>query len=75
MDCHLSGWRNIININHSIELEDGSYKYQGTITGRELDFLVEYAINQLLMQGALPFLTEGSEITDALVHSESDVQQ
>lgn len=64
-----------MNINHSVELEDGTYKYQGTITGRELDFLVEYAINQLLMQGALPFLSEESETTDALVHTESTTAQ
>jgi hypothetical protein len=75
VDCHLSGWRNIINISHSIELEDGTYKYQGIITGRELDFLVEYAINQLLMQGALPFLSEGSDTAEGLIMPESDTQQ
>lgn len=64
-----------MQINHSVELEDGSYKYQGNITGRELDFLVEFAINQLLMQGALPFLTEGSESTAALAMPEHDTQQ
>jgi hypothetical protein len=64
-----------MQIKHSVELEDGSYTYQGNITGKELDFLVEYAINNLLMQGAFPFLTEGSETTDALVHAESEVPQ
>lgn len=64
-----------MNITHSVELEDGTYKYQGTITGRELDFLVEFAINQLLMQGALPFLMENSEATSALAMPESDTQQ
>lgn len=67
--------RIIINIDHSVELEDGSYKYQGTITGRELDFLVEFAINELLMRGALPFLSSDGEAVDALVHAESDMQQ
>jgi hypothetical protein len=64
-----------MQVNHSVELEDGSYTYQGTITGKELDFLVEYAINQLLMQGALPFLTEDGDVADALIHPESEVAQ
>lgn len=64
-----------MQISHSVELEDGSYTYQGTITGRELDFLVEYAINQLLMQGALPFLSEESEATDTLVMPEHNIEQ
>jgi hypothetical protein len=64
-----------MNITHSVELEDGTYKYQGNITGRELDFLVEYAINNLLMQGALPFLNEGSETTEALVMPEVSTEQ
>lgn len=38
-------------------MEDGSYTYQGTFEGRELDFLVEYAVNSLLAKGALPFVS------------------
>lgn len=64
-----------MNIKHSVELEDGSYTYQGNITGKELDFLVEYAINNLLMQGALPFLNEASETTQGLVMPEAITKQ
>lgn len=64
-----------MHVKHSVEMEDGSYTYQGNITGRELDFLVEYAINNLLMQGALPFLHEASETTDSLVMPESNTEQ
>lgn len=64
-----------MQIKHSVEMEDGSYTYQGNITGKELDFLVEYAINNLLMQGALPFLHEHGEATDALVMPESNTEQ
>jgi hypothetical protein len=64
-----------MKINHSVELEDGSYTYQGNLTGKELDFLVEYAINNLLMQGALPFLHEGSETTGELVMPETNREQ
>lgn len=43
-------------MKHSTELEDGTYTYQGEFIGPELDFLVEYAINSLLAQGAFPFV-------------------
>lgn len=64
-----------MQVNHSVELEDGTYKYQGTITGKELAFLVEFAINQLLMQGALPFLTGDGDAVEGLIMPESDTQQ
>lgn len=64
-----------MNIKQSVELEDGSYTYQGNITGKELEFLVEYAINNLLMQGALPFLSENSETAEALVMAEHETAQ
>lgn len=64
-----------MHIKQSVELEDGSYTYQGTFTGKELDFLVEYAVNQLLMQGALPFLSEDSEAHGALVMNEHETAQ
>jgi hypothetical protein len=37
-------------------MPDGSYTYQGSFTGKELDFLVEFAINSLLAKGAFPFV-------------------
>jgi hypothetical protein len=45
-----------LQIKHSIELPDGSYTYQGNISGKELDFLVEFALNNLVAQGAFPFV-------------------
>ena len=45
-----------MKIKHSVQLPDGEYTYQGEFTGRELDFLVEFAINSLLAQGAFPFV-------------------
>ena len=39
-------------------MPDGTYKYQGTLQGAELKFLVEYAINALMMSGAFPFVHE-----------------
>lgn len=47
-----------MEISHSVELPDGSYKFQGTLEGPELKFLVEYAINSLMATGAFPFIHE-----------------
>lgn len=47
-----------MKIKQAVELEDGSYVYQGEVTGPELKFFVEFAINELLMRGALPFLND-----------------
>jgi hypothetical protein len=64
-----------MKVNHSIELEDGTYKYQGTITGKELDFLVEYAINNLVVQGAFPFVHGDTMDEAAFPVPESPVEQ
>lgn len=64
-----------MQIRHSVELEDGSYTYQGNISGKELDFLVEYAVNSLLAQGALPFLHEDGETIGSTVMPESTTEQ
>jgi hypothetical protein len=64
-----------MKINHSVELEDGSYTYQGNITGKELEFFVEYAINNLLAQGALPFLTEDGDTVKYMVVPETNSEQ
>lgn len=62
-------------INHSVELEDGTYKYQGTLSGKELDFLVEHSINDLLARGALPFIHEDSVAASDLVMPENTTEQ
>lgn len=64
-----------MQIKTSVELEDGSYTYQGTFSGKELDFLVEFAVNNLLMQGALPFVTEDGETYGNIVMPENDTEQ
>lgn len=45
-----------MHIKHSVEKPDGTYVYQGEFTGKELDFLVEYACNSLMAAGAFPFI-------------------
>lgn len=47
-----------MKIVHTVEKPDGSVTFQGNVAGSELAFLLEYAVNGLLEQGALPFLTK-----------------
>jgi hypothetical protein len=44
-----------IKINKSIETKDGGLTFQGEIEGPELNFLIEFALNELARKGALPF--------------------
>lgn len=47
-----------MEIKHSIERPDGTYQFQGELTGPELQFIVEYGINGLMASGAFPFVHE-----------------
>lgn len=42
-----------MKINHVVELEDGTAKFEGTLEGAELDFVVEMGLNILLAHGAI----------------------
>lgn len=44
-----------MRISKTVEREDGSVVFQGTLEGPELDFVVEMGVNVLMKQGALPF--------------------
>lgn len=63
-----------MEIKHAIEKEDGTYVYQGSFSGKELDFLVEYAINALLAIGAFPFVME-EMMDNSDVHAMSETEQ
>ncbi len=63
-----------MQITKSVEKEDGTYVYQGSFTGKELDFLVEFACNHLMAIGAFPFVTE-EQVEDADVHPMSETAQ
>lgn len=47
-----------MNINHVVETEQGTVKFQGTVTGPELAFIVETGINTLIELGAIPFASK-----------------
>lgn len=56
-------------------MPDGSYTYQGVLTGKELEFVVEVGINQLMMTGALPFLPDTSDKMNDLVMPANKTEQ
>lgn len=47
-----------MEIKHGVETEEGSYVFQGKLEGPELKFVVEFGLNQLMANGAFPFVTE-----------------
>lgn len=47
-----------MQINHLVELPDGSVKFQGTLEGPELAIVLEAGLNLLLGEGALPFVSK-----------------
>jgi len=61
-----------MNINHIVELPDGSVKFQGTLEGPELAIVLETGLNYLLQEGALPFLSkEGYDKLNVVEPSET----
>lgn len=64
-----------MQIKHSVEKEDGTYVYQGSFSGKELDFLVEYACNSLMAAGAFPFMTAEKAMETGVPFPSSDTAQ
>lgn len=64
-----------MKIKHSVEKPDGSYVYQGEFSGKELDFLVEFACNSLMAQGAYPFVTKEKAETSSMPFPTTDTTQ
>ncbi len=65
-----------MKINHSVEKDDGTYVMQGTLTGKELEFIVEVGCNYLLAQGAFPFLSADEDESDPVIpHPTPDMAQ
>jgi hypothetical protein len=56
-----------MKIKNIVEKEDGSVVFQGTLVGPELAFVVEYGLNRLLVEGALPFVTKTSTTAASLM--------
>jgi hypothetical protein len=44
-------------IEKTLKTKDGSYRFSGEITEQEHDFILSVGLNELLQNGALPFIT------------------
>lgn len=49
-----------MQVKRGIERPDGSFVFQGTLEGAELDFVIEVGMNELARIGALPFVSRTS---------------
>ena len=61
-----------MEIRHGVEKEDGTYVFQGVLTGNELKIVVETGINVLLAEGIIPFIAgnDDGEMEDASKYME-----
>lgn len=50
-------------IKTAIQTENGEVEYQANLNENEVAFLLEYAINSLMQQGAIPFVSERANST------------
>jgi len=46
-----------MKISKTIETPDGGMEFKGELNQEETDFMVEWFLNSMLSQGALPFTT------------------
>ena len=44
-----------LHIKTALQTENGEVEYQANLSEQEVSFLLEYAINSLMKQGAIPF--------------------
>lgn len=64
-----------MEIKRTIETDDGTVFFQGTLNGPELEAVITVGLNTLLQAGALPYMMGSKETTAKLVHPETDTEQ
>ena len=55
MESRIIGLEKILYIKTAVQTENGEVEYQANLAEKEVAFLLEYAINSLMRQGAIPF--------------------
>jgi hypothetical protein len=56
-----------MQVNKTVELEDGKVLFEGELTQQEADLVVKIGLSVLLQNGALPFLTKTVPGEEAVV--------
>lgn len=65
-----------MDVNHVVETPQGDLKFQGTLSGQELAFVVEVGLNYLMKEGAIPFVSkEDRESSSILLNDDNDYEQ
>lgn len=64
-----------MDVKRTIETEDGTVFFSGTLKGAELEAVITVGLNTLLQNGALPYLMESEETAAKLVMPEQKTEQ
>lgn len=64
-----------MRIDHVVEKPDGTVRFQGTLEGPELAFVIEYGLNLLLMEGAIPFVAKETHNPASVLVEASTTEQ
>lgn len=62
-----------MQIKKLIETEDGQVEFSANLDEKEVSFLLEFAINFFMRQGAMPFSVEHGEQLELLIQEPSEV--
>lgn len=62
-------------VNKSFTTKDGVVKFDGELSQEEADFVIGLGLNQLLMQGAIPFTTSHAASNVAFVPVDTECDQ
>lgn len=63
-----------MNVNKTIEGPGGAITFQGELNPDEVEFLITYAINTLMLKGALPFAIAKEEDIAAMAPGSDTLQ-
>ena len=64
-----------MDIKRTIETEDGTIFFQGTLKGAELEAVITVGLNTLLQAGALPYLMDDGDAAAKVVFPENNTEQ
>jgi hypothetical protein len=51
-----------LKLNNTVELEDGSVTFQGTLDGVELNYVIETGLNYLMYNNLLPIAKKSFDL-------------
>lgn len=64
-----------MDIKRTIETEDGTVFFQGSLNGPELEAVISVGLNTLLQAGALPYLMDTKETAAKVIVPDPGIEQ